>query len=155
MNGKKIITIKRHEALKYLSREHHSGLLLCWHIKEGFKKKIDILRIKTYADFVWENNLKNHFKLEEKYLFPVLEEDHELIKRALSEHFRLELLFNTASEPSAILKFIEKELEEHIRFEERVLFNLIQEKATETQLAELMVNSSESKCIIWNDEFWK
>jgi hypothetical protein len=155
MTGNKIKPIKRHEALKSLSREHHTGLLLCWNIREGFKKKVDILRIKFYADYIWQNNLKNHFKLEEKYLFPVLEEDHELIKRALNEHIRLELLFNTTSEPSAMLRFIEKELEEHIRFEERVLFNLIQDKATEAQLSELMLNSSESKCILWNDEFWK
>lgn len=149
------VPVKRHEALKNLSREHHQALLLCWHIKEGLKKKVDPLRIRSYADYVWENHLRKHFEIEEKYFFPILEEDHELIKRAIDEHLKLESLFNSESETLNILQPIEEELEAHIRFEERVLFNLIQEKATETQLAELMLNSSESKCILWNDEFWK
>lgn len=149
------IPVKRHEALKNLSREHHQALLLCWHIKEGLKKKVDPLRIRSYAGFIWETNLKQHFEIEEKYLFPILGKDHDLIKRAIDQHLKLESLFNSESETLKILKHIEEELESHIRFEERVLFNLIQEKATETQLAELMLNSSESKCILWNDEFWK
>jgi hypothetical protein len=149
------IPVKRHEALKNLSREHHQALLLCWHIKEGLKKKVDPLRIRSYADYVWENHLRKHFEIEEKYLFPILGKDHELIKRAIDEHLKLESLFNSESEPLNILQHIEEELEAHIRFEERVLFNLIQEKATEDQLRFRAVNSTGSACIIWEDEFWK
>lgn len=152
---KKPIPVKRHEALKNLSREHHQGLLLCWHIKEGLKKKVDPLRIRSYADFVWENHLKMHFETEEKFLFPILEEENELIKRAQYEHRKLESLFNSEGQILKILEHIKEELEAHIRFEERVLFNLIQEKATEDQLRVLEVNSPGSSCIIWDDEFWK
>jgi iron-sulfur cluster repair protein YtfE (RIC family) len=149
------VPFKRHEALKNLSREHHQALLLCWHIKEGLKKTVDPLRIRSYAGFIWETNLKQHFEIEEKYLFPILGKDHELIKRAIYEHLKLESLFNSESETLNILQHIEEELETHIRFEERVLFNLIQERATEEQLKVLEINSTGSACIIWEDEFWK
>lgn len=152
---KNAITIKRHDALKNLSREHHQGLLLCWHIKESLKKKVDPARIRSYANFLWENHLKRHFEIEEKYLFPVLGKDHELIKRAINEHLKLEDLFNSKGEIVKVLQHIQSELEVHIRFEERVLFNLIQERATEDQLKVLAINSTGSACIIWDDEFWK
>lgn len=42
--------IKRHTALKPLSREHHHGLLLSWKIREGLKRNIEIPRIKKYID---------------------------------------------------------------------------------------------------------
>ncbi|MGE5356672.1 MAG: hemerythrin domain-containing protein [Deltaproteobacteria bacterium] len=149
------VPVKRHEALKNLSREHHQALLLCWHIKEGLKKTVDPLRIRSYAGFIWETNLKQHFEIEEKYLFPILGRNHELIKRAIDEHLKLESLFISEGEILKILEHIKEELEAHIRFEERVLFNLLQEKATEDQLRVLAVNSTGSACIIWEDEFWK
>ena len=62
--------IKRHEAIKPYSREHHHGLLLCWKIREGLKHEVAIDRIKKYADFLWETQIEPHFKAEEKYIFP-------------------------------------------------------------------------------------
>jgi len=43
----KTVPIKRSIALQPLSREHHHGLLLCWKIRTGLKKGIDIDRIKN------------------------------------------------------------------------------------------------------------
>jgi iron-sulfur cluster repair protein YtfE (RIC family) len=126
--------IKRVEALKPLSRDHHHGLLLCWKIRQGFKKNVEVSRIKKYCDWFWKTHLENHFEIEEKHLFPILPGDNEHIVKVLAEHRRLKRLFETKDELAKNLSHIEEELELHIRFEERILFNLIQEQASQEQL---------------------
>jgi len=41
--------IKRNEALKPISRDHHHALLLGWKIRQGIKNKIPAERIKKYV----------------------------------------------------------------------------------------------------------
>lgn len=126
--------IKRNEFLKSISREHHHGLLICWKIRTGLKNKIEPERIKRYTDWFWETHLKPHFEIEEKYVFPILGNEHELVKKALTEHRRLNRIFESTTEHLKNLSLIEEELESHIRFEERILFNEIQANATTEQL---------------------
>lgn len=148
--------IKRVEALKPLSREHHEGLLLCWKIRTGFKRSISPQRIKRYTDWFFVNHLIPHFVTEEKYLFPVLDRGHDLVKKALADHRRLERLFKQENEPEKSLSLIEEELESHIRFEERVLFNEIQKVVTETQLTNIeRLHSETSNSGVWEDRFWE
>lgn len=126
--------IKRHKAMQPFSRDHHHGLLLCWKIRIGFSKGVSAQRIKRYADWFFEHHARPHFELEEEHIFPILGNAHELVKRALAEHRRLTRLFNATDDIEKLLGQIEEELEKHIRFEERVLFNEIQKVATEKQL---------------------
>jgi len=151
-----ITPIKRHIHLQPLSRDHHQGLLLCWKIREGLKQQIAPERIKRYADWFWEQHLEEHFLLEEQHVFPVLGERHSLIRQALEEHIRLKSLFAKQDELVTTLQAIEDELEQHIRFEERVLFNEIQQVATAEQLAECERQHHQgAACAAWDDEFWK
>ena len=148
--------IKRTCALKPLSRDHHHSLLLCWKIREGFRRSIQPDRIKRYADWCWENHLVAHFATEEQYVFPILGTNNEVVKRALAEHRRLKRLFERTSEHIKTLGMIEEELELHIRFEERTLFNEIQQMATPEQLKKIekydnSVEFRENR----EDEFWK
>lgn len=147
--------IKRNENLKAISREHHHGLLLCWKIRTGFKKQIDPVRIKKYADWYYKAHLLPHFEMEEKYIFTILDKEHELIRKALSEHRKLMRLFESENDLLKSLTSIEEKLESHIRFEERILFNEIQEVATEEQLEFIKNNHTEEKfednC---TDSFW-
>ena len=126
--------IKRHKAMQPLSREHHQGLLLSWKIRTGFSKGVPVDRIKNYMDWYYSAHLEPHFHAEENYIFPILGNDHELVKKAISQHRRLERLFNKATELKKSISLIEEELESHIRFEERILFNEIQKVATEDQM---------------------
>tara|TARA_R110002167_G_scaffold134051_17_gene319453 strand:- start:17057 stop:17536 length:480 start_codon:yes stop_codon:yes gene_type:complete len=130
----KTTPIKRNKALQGVSREHHHGLLLCWKIRKGFSKGIKPERIKRYADWYYKIHLMPHFEVEEKYLFPILGNENELVKKAISEHKRLGRLFKDTEDVTKSLSLIEEELEKHIRFEEQVLFNEIQEVASEVQL---------------------
>lgn len=147
---------KRHKALQPLSREHHHGLLLSWKIRNGFSKNIEPERIKTYADWFFKNHLLPHFEMEETHIFTILNENNELIKRALADHRRLKRLFTEGNDDAKDLSKIEEELDKHIRFEERILFPEIQKAATEEQLALIdeihEEHAFEDKI---DDEFWK
>ncbi len=148
--------IKRHEAIQPLSREHHQGLLLCWKIRKGFETGVEPQRIKNYTDWFWENQLQEHFRIEEKYVFPVLGAENNLVKQALKEHEHLASLFRQNTEISLALETIQNDLEGHIRFEERVLFNKIQEEASAEELQHIQEHhEKEISCGVWEDEFWK
>ena len=147
--------IKRHISLQPLSRDHHQALLLCWKIKKGLAANIDPERIKKYVDWFYSEHIIPHFEAEEKFIFPILSEDHELIKQALEEHKRLKSYFEASSDLTTAFRNIETELEKHIRFEERVLFNEIQSSATAEQL-QLFADAHKEGifCENYEDEFW-
>lgn len=148
--------IKRKEALKPLSRDHHHGLLLCWKIRQGIKLNIEPERIRKYLDWFWMSYLKPHFEIEEQYVFPILGNENELVKQALAEHRRLKRLFENENDLSKTNSLIEEELEKHIRFEERVLFNAIQSVASSEQLIQIEIDCVD-KCFYENlsDPFWE
>lgn len=148
--------LKRHVSLQPISRQHHQTLLLCWKIRQGFKKGIDVGRIKKYCDWFFVEYVKFHFEIEEKYVFPILGKGNELIKKALAEHKRLRKLFMDAEDPERSLSLLEEELEGHIRFEERVLFQELQQIASTQQLNQIeLVHNHEPFEENTQDEFWK
>lgn len=147
--------LKRAVELQPLSRDHHHGLQLCWKIRTGFSKQVEVERIKKYADWYFTTHLVPHFELEEKYIFTILDSKHELVKQALTDHRRLKRLFKQTKDLEKALGRIEEELEKHIRFEERVLFPHIQSVATSSQLSKIHeIHSDEA--FVENEEytFW-
>lgn len=147
--------IKRNEYLKPLSRDHHHGLLVCWKIRTGLKKGIDLQRIKAFTDWFFKTSLLPHFSEEERFLFSLLGHEHEMIKKALSEHRRLIRLFESKTDLEKTLNQIEEELENHIRFEERVLFNEIQKVVSEQKIQSMLKKDLENPAEkTWTDEFW-
>ncbi|SHG26689.1 Hemerythrin HHE cation binding domain-containing protein [Flavobacterium fluvii] len=147
--------LKRAKDLQLLSHDHYHGLKLCWKIKTGLSKKIAPERIKTYADWFYKNHLIPHFELEEKLLFPILDPENELIKRAIAEHRSLERLFKASSDLEKNLLLIESGLNAHIRFEERELFTEIQKVASADQLSKINAAHSEEVFVEnENDVFW-
>ncbi len=148
--------IKRHIALQPLSRQHHFGLLFGWKIRKGFSKNISPERMMRFAAWFYKNEIKPHFSDEEKYLFPILGRENELIERALKEHRRIKRLFNDTEDPERSLHRLEEELDAHIRFEERILFNEIQKVATPEQLAKIEeIHSEEEPHPDYEDPFWE
>jgi len=147
--------MKRDTALQPLSREHHHALLLCWKIKTGFSKGVSAERIKAYTDWFYKNHLLKHFEMEEKYLFPILGSENKLIRQAIEEHKLLSMLFTNSSKIVDSLKQIQIELENHIRFEERILFDEIQNAATLKQFEKIThVHSKENFVDNVSDKFW-
>lgn len=147
--------IKRDKALHPISHDHHHGLLLCWKIRIGINKNVAPERMKYYIDWFYAEHLIPHFDIEESYLFPILGPDHELVIKALAEHRRLKRLFTADNDFLKNVSLIEEELEQHIRFEERILLNEIQTRATKEDL-EIFNNNHRNEKFVENtaDEFW-
>ena len=142
-----------------LSREHHHALLLCWKIRNGLSKGIVPERIKNYASWFSKTQLLPHFEMEERLLFPMLGRQHEGIERALQEHQTIKELLESENGSTETLREIADKLETHIRFEERILFNEIQQAASEEDL-ELIAqthSAQDTACAVegWKDNFWE
>ena len=147
--------IKRHLTLQPLSREHHQGLLLCFKIRKGISSGVEISRIKDYVNWFYTNHLMPHFELEENHIFPILGKDHELIKQAISEHRNLQSLVADSIANYEGLETFAAALDNHIRFEERILFNEIEKSATTEQFKKIEeIHHEEVFCEKSDDEFW-
>lgn len=147
--------LKRHKALQPLSREHHLALLLCWKIRRGLEMDIAPDRIGKYVTAMWHHQLAEHFETEERFIFPILGQDHDLVREAILDHryFKRMIL----NEPFTIktLNRIEERLERHVRLEERHLFPFIQMAATEEQMTQVEeVHNDFVTELKWVDQFW-
>ena len=129
--------LRRSKQLQPLSREHHSGLLFCWKLRQGIKGGVDMRRMVPYVEFFWSTNLQHHFKEEETLIF--LDKSDALIARALSEHGLIEeqiqhiIHDSEAVLPQQIHALI-RQMDDHIRFEERVLFPYLENTLNESRL---------------------
>lgn len=146
--------IKRHISLQPLSRQHHDGLLLCWKLKKGLQKKINIVRLKAYIDWFWSSHLKSHFEFEEKSVFPILGNENELVKKALEDHRKIRSIFQSDLFTEESTALLAEEIRQHIRFEERVLFQHIEKIASTAQLALIENLHVSVTCEDWYDPFW-
>lgn len=152
--------IKRSKALIQFSREHHFGLLLVWKIRQGLLGSIDPIRISSYTDFFFENELSEHFKEEEKNLFVKLSVDDPLRKQAFKEHEHIyQLVTDLQKHPAdaKLLAAFADALDSHIRFEERTLFNHLQEQLSADELKKLEEGHSKREGDVddkWDDHFW-
>lgn len=148
--------IRRHPALQPLSREHHDALMLYFKIRQGLKKGVDRARIADYMRWFFQEYLEPHFMVEEQRLFPLLGNDHPEIIRALSEHKDIRRMFTGSLNREEELLSAGKALEAHVRFEERLLFNQIQDTVPEEHLyAALHRDTDAPFCPLWKDEFWR
>lgn len=147
--------ISRNESLKNVSRDHHFGLLFCWKLRTGLKYA-ETVRIKKYADHFYKEHLQPHFKLEEKYIFPLLGEESSLVQSAVEDHKQLTRLFEEKESSAESLSRIEKLLEQHIRFEERILFKELQRMIREDELFKALAeHANKSPEDNWEDKFWE
>ena len=150
--------IKRSKELAPLSREHHDGLLFVYKIRQGLKLHISKDRIASFCAWNWNSRFDLHFKKEENSLVPVLGEAHAMIKRMLEEHQTIRQLFAGINHDADVAAFenLAKNINDHIRFEERQLFPLIEQTASPQRLKaiEQSLADEQPDCSVWADEFW-
>lgn len=147
--------MKRQDELKPLSRDHHHGLLCSWKIRQGLSRGVPAERIKRFTDWFWDRDLRGHFELEERHIFPLLGSQDQLVQAALADHRALRELFESPLADEQTLEQIARRLDQHIRFEERVLFAALQASASPDQWARLRkVHMPDGKRPDWDDEFW-
>jgi len=152
--------IKRHPAIVSFSKDHHFGLLLVWKIRQGLNKAVNPERISNYVLFFFKEDLENHFKEEEQLLFNKLAIDDTLRKRAEADHrsiYKLIVAIEKNKADATLLNQLADELEKHIRFEERELFNHLQNNLNADDLEDIANRFSNSSNIVdekWEDSFW-
>jgi hemerythrin-like domain-containing protein len=137
-------SVKRSEALKALSREHHQGLVVAMRLKRATLDTASDAR-EAFLDF-WASEGQGHFRAEEEVLLPAfaahVPPDHEAVVRVLVEHVDLRRrsaeLTRECDQAPAELRELGERLEGHIRHEERVLFPLIEETLPEDELEGLV-----------------
>jgi hemerythrin-like domain-containing protein len=128
---------KRAEALQPLSRDHLKALLTAKALKEATDPE-DVRR--RFLDF-WHPDGGHHFRVEEEVLLPwwarYAEPDRPAIARMLEEHLEIRRQALRLADAEATLDDLHRLghlLHDHVRFEERHLFPLIEESLTPEQL---------------------
>ena len=120
--------MKRTDALKGLSHQHHQGLFAALKLKRA-QPATALEARAAFLDF-FEREGAGHFRAEEDLLLPAFarhtQPDDALIVRVLTDHVdlrrrALDLEADTDPAP-AVLHELGERLESHIRFEERILF---------------------------------
>lgn len=122
--------MKRAEALQPLSRDHLKSLLAAKRLREA----TDV--VAAAQDFLafWESEGRHHFRVEEEVLLPGwalhCRVDRVAVARMLEEHLAIRrgALRAVAAEASIEeLAELGQLLDDHVRFEERELFPMIEE----------------------------
>jgi hemerythrin-like domain-containing protein len=135
--------MKRSEALKVLSHQHHQGLFAALQLRRAGPETAAQAR-QAFLDF-FEREGASHFRAEEELLLPAYARhtayDKPEIVRVLTDHVDLrrrgqDLEANAHPDPSALRELGER-LEAHIRFEERELFPMIESVLPDDELAQL------------------
>lgn len=134
----------RDKSLIPLSRQHQHALALCVRIERAMP--IDDTKLADWQAEVaqqFEAEIKVHFAAEEQILFPAartFRELNPLIDELLADHQRLQACFAKAearqSSQEELLAFA-RSLSEHVRKEERQLFERLQELIPQTELSTL------------------
>ena len=135
--------MKRSEALRTLSHQHHQGLFAALQLKRADRETAADAR-EAFIDF-FEREGARHFRIEEELLLPAFARhagcDEPAIVRVLTEHVELRRrgqdLEAEADPDEGALRELGERLERHIRFEERVLFPMIEDALPPDELERL------------------
>lgn len=154
--------LKRCIELQPLSRQHHNGLLFCFFIEKGIKKHADKILMRDFCMYFWESDLQHHFEIEETYLTPFSSypELREVINKMLADHIYIRKFFenpNILTEES-IFDQLRQLVDDHIRFEERELYSLIQSVITAEEMQTLgatFAMEENNMCTSYPIKFWE
>jgi len=143
--------VKRSEALRSLSRDHHQALV----IAKDLRRAEDPPRAARHFLEFWEQHGELHFRLEEEVLLPYWallgEVNAEAAARVAREHLSIRLSAIALGSGHVSLEQIHdlgEELEAHVRFEERELFALLEADLDEDGLAHLARVVSEAEATL-------
>lgn len=153
--------IKRNEHILKLSKEHHFSLLFCWKIKQGLNGEIPSQRIIKYVQYFSAHFLIPHFREEELFLFPALND--EKVDKAIEQHKQINniiagISLHDENNTKKALQRIAELVDDHVRYEERELFPYIESKLSNEQLAVIGEELNNAPAFPlkeeFEDEFW-
>lgn len=127
----------RDASLIPLTHDHHHALAACRRLRLA-GEEIETARVQGAQAFLefFSTDAVAHFREEEELLFPLVideEEAQETLSRVMMEHLRLHAAVSDLSVETAAttpspqsMRHVAEMLEHHIRFEEKVVFPLIE-----------------------------
>jgi iron-sulfur cluster repair protein YtfE (RIC family) len=137
--------MRRHDALIPLTHDHHHALAQVRKLKSAAKGTDDERRIavRHFLEFFSSDTL-THFREEEELIFPLVVDVSEMrrtLERVMMQHLHIHALVHRLRNesdagiptPESLLT-IATSLEQHIRFEEKVVFPLIESIAGDGRL---------------------
>jgi hemerythrin-like domain-containing protein len=130
-----ICAMKRDSRLRSLSSDHHRALVMARKMdKAGNSGDVDADLLNEIQIFCGDE-LSLHFSKEERFLLPPLKKhgEYEIVERTLREHAQIMALVPLLEQKEAFLQFAQL-LRQHVRFEEQSLFEISQEKLSDTEL---------------------
>jgi putative heme degradation protein len=140
--------VKRAEALRPLSREHLTALLCAKKLREAEELE---QASEAFLGF-WRGDGQRHFRVEEEVLLPAwaaqAEVDRDGVMRMLGEHLeiRRQALRLAAGELTLEeARALGTLLHDHVRFEERQLFPLVEEAMDASALSRLAAAIEEAE----------
>src|ERR1700733_9339609 len=151
----------RDQSLIPLSHHHQHALALCVRIDRA--QPIPVRNLPQWLEEIrrdFAQEFENHFSAEESVLFPAARQIPELIPlvdELISDHAELRKFLSQAAAGNLALESLldfATRLSEHIRKEERKLFQLLQQFMTPEQLAALgrrlqsVLATSERNCSV-------
>ncbi len=128
--------MKRSPALTSLSHDHHHALDVARRLRRATPADLDAAL--AYLRAFWEAEGRRHFELEERHLLDALPDAdwREAAGRVRREHQAIRAgVESVAGLDSA--HALGDLLHDHVRFEERVLFPLLESRLSESELEAL------------------
>lgn len=141
--------MKRCPQLRKLSVEHQAALSLAVQVKRAAEKasQEELRPWVVQIQDRWWSELLPHFQAEESHLVPAMQAAglSTLAERAIQEHRAIEDLVFDSNLPcrTRLTQFAEL-LRDHVRFEERILFETAQTNLSEKELDEIQAGLSET-----------
>jgi hemerythrin-like domain-containing protein len=132
--------MKRSPELAALSRDHHQALTAALRLRRAMPDDVHEA-VAHFLDF-WNRHGRRHFAIEEELLLPALPDDEgwaEAADRVRREH--AEIRARTAelatAQPVEAARELGQLLRDHVRYEERHLFMLLEQRLAPEALARL------------------
>lgn len=150
--------IKRNKNIVKLSQDHHASLLFCWKLRKGIKYHANVQTMVDYVSYFWDHHFSLHFREEEEFLFAPLKD--KVVMKAMDDHQKIETLireinFTGTENQEDVLLELAGMVDEHVRYEERILFPHLEKELSEEQLLHIGTQiSGELLKDNYGDTFW-
>ena len=151
---------KRSQHIKKFYSGHHMNLLFCWKIRQGLKAGVALNRVCKYVAYFWQQHLQWHIKDEEKILFSHLKDRR--VQKALNEHKLIsaqvqDVINDSENNKRKSLTKLADMVDDHIRYEERILFHHLEMKLNKEQLENIGTQIHKQRSSLqdeYEDQFW-
>jgi hemerythrin-like domain-containing protein len=138
--------LKRSEALAPLSRDHQHALYAALRLRRAGAE--DVSEAVDHFLRFFDDEGRRHFEIEEELILPALPDDDDwaaAVERVREDHAAIRQAAAQAEWTSESAQALGTRLNDHVRFEERVLFPIVEERLAPEDLERLGVAVAEAE----------